>query len=358
MSLQSLDNRKVMVTPPCPTREERIERGIELIHHRHEPVLLIGHGSSGTSISAGLMRKYCGVAFGNESQFMIRFLRNASRYGDLSVEANLRRYVRDILKERYFERAALKYNYHPTEDLVVSRTGDRTPSGVFRAIFGLMADAQHTERWGDKTPEYIHHLPELIGLFPDAQVIYAVRDGRDVALSVCSRYFGANNVIMAALEWRECAELAEGFLKTLPPESYYRSRYEDAIADPVQWLGGLMEFLEVEPKSPEMLERISGEVRSELKSGTVNKWKTALTSRQREIFESIAGDYLRKYGYETEFDNPRPPSKMELAWAPWDDRFRALTSWSVWKDNFYRAGLRLKDLGISVREMMKSSSSR
>ena len=353
MSLQSLDNRQVMVIPEALSRAERIELGIDVQHQRRDPLMVIGHGSSGTSICSGLIRKYCAVAFGCESQFMIRFSRHATRFGDLEKNDNIRRLVVDLLKERYFERSAVRYDFRPTVDQILERTTSRSCSGIFRAVFGLMADKQQTDRWGDKTPEYVHHLPELGKLFPDAQWIFAIRDGRDVALSVMSRYFGGNNVIMAALEWRDLTERTDQFLSTCPPGSQMTLRYEDMMGDPAGTLQKTMQFLQAIPRDPEMLDRIAPVVRSELKTGTTAKWKTGLAPRQREIFESIAGACLRRHGYETEFDNPRPPSRLEMLWAPWHHRVKNLTSAAVWRDNAYRAGMRLNDLRIRLREALR-----
>ena len=353
MSLTSLDNRNVMVIPASPTRAERIRLGIEVMHPRRDPLMVIGHGSSGTSICAGLIRKYCGVAFGNESQFMIRFARHAAHFGDLNKAVNLDRLVSDLLRERYFKRSAEKYGFRPTREQIIARTREKTCSGVFRAVFELMAEHQQTDRWGDKTPEYSLHLPELGCLFPDAQWIYTIRDGRDVALSVMSRYFGASNLIMAALEWRHLAELARQFLEGKPSESRMTVRYEDMMHDPVATLRNVMDFLQASPRDPEMFMRIGPTVRGELKSGTTCKWKSELTPRQREIFEAIAGDQLRAHGYETEFDRPRPESRMEMALAPWDDRLKHWTSPAVWRDSIYRGSIRLNDIGIRLRESLR-----
>ncbi|MFM8582234.1 MAG: hypothetical protein ACKOFW_12105, partial [Planctomycetaceae bacterium] len=87
--------------PRAPTPEERQQQGLEIVHTRQEPVLLIGHGSSGTSICAGLIRKYCAVAFGNESQFMLRLAKLSKDWGDLSNPAILKAAVRRMLAERY-----------------------------------------------------------------------------------------------------------------------------------------------------------------------------------------------------------------------------------------------------------------
>ena len=51
------------------------------------------------------------------------------------------------------------------------------------AIFEAYAAKEQKPRWGDKTPMYMRHLPLLDRLFPTAQYVHLIRDGRDAALS-------------------------------------------------------------------------------------------------------------------------------------------------------------------------------
>ncbi|MFM7163325.1 MAG: sulfotransferase family protein, partial [Planctomycetaceae bacterium] len=292
--------------PRAPTPEERQQQGLEIVHTRQEPVLLIGHGSSGTSICAGLIRKYCAVAFGNESQFMLRLAKLSKDWGDLSNPAILKAAVRRMLAERYFQRAAEIYDFHPTLEQITGRVRQPTMAGVYHALFELMADHQHTTRWGDKSPEYMDRLPELGALFPNAQYILVVRDGRDTALSVIPRYFGPNNLITAAEEWGETARHGREFLETIPADRKLVIRYEDLMTDPVARLREVMGFLQAQPRDPQMLDRAAAQIRSELKAENFDKWKKKMSPRDRETFEAIAGPELKYYGYATEYETPRP----------------------------------------------------
>jgi hypothetical protein len=329
--------------PRVPTQAERQQQGLEVEHTRRDPVLLIGHGSSGTSICAGLIRKYCAVAFGNESQFMLRLARLSKDWGDLSNPAVLREAVRRMLAERYFERAARIYDFHPTLEQIVNRVQQPTIAGIYNALFELMADHQGTTRWGDKSPEYMERLPELAALFPTAQYILMVRDGRDTALSVIPRYFGPNNLIAAAEEWGETARHGREFLETIPAERKLVIRYEDLMTDPVQRLREVMSFLQAQPRDPQMLDRVAAQIRGELKADNFDKWKKKMSPRDRETFEAIAGAELKHYGYVTEYDTPRPITGGQRRVAHLHDQAIRLFHPRFLKDNVYRARVRLRD---------------
>ena len=67
---------------------------------------------------------------------------------------------------------------------VAGRLREGMPTGdAIGAIFEAYAEAAGKPRWGDKTPMYMRHLGLLEELFPEAQYVHLVRDGRDAALS-------------------------------------------------------------------------------------------------------------------------------------------------------------------------------
>ena len=70
-----------------------------------------------------------------------------------------------------------------SEDIAL-RLRPRMPTGeAIAAIFESYAAKEQKPRWGDKTPMYMRHLPLLDRLFPAAQYVHLIRDGRDAALS-------------------------------------------------------------------------------------------------------------------------------------------------------------------------------
>lgn len=344
-----LKSTGVPKVPKAPQFAERVELGLEVEQTRHDPVLLIGHGSSGTSICASLIRKYCGVAFGNESQFMLRLARVSQGWGDLADPAVLRKAVHVMLAERYFEKAAKLYGFRPTAEQIIAKVRQPTMAGIYEAVFTLMAEHQKTDRWGDKTPEYMDQLPELAALFPTAQYILVVRDGRDTAMSIIPRYFGPNNFVSAALEWRDTIRAGMQFLETLPPDRKLVIRYEDMLSNPVDTLKSVMDYLGARPRNPAMFEQVAPLLQKEVVSGNFNKWKTKMSVRDREIFEALAGPELAYYGFETEFSQPRPPSGLQMALAPWHDRLLRLVHPRAFRNNVHRVGVRLRDWWNSGR---------
>lgn len=312
-------------------------------HLELSPVMIVGHGSSGTSITGKMIREYLRVSFGTESQFIPRYYYRLERYGDLALDKNLRRLVSDILSERWFVRCR-KFGFETSVDAVLADVPRRTYRGVLESIFRQLALHNRMGRWGDKTPEYIHHLPVLKALFPDARYLHLVRDGRDVALSVFDRFWGAKNIVTAALEWRDAVERAREFASTLEPGQVLELRYEDLLMQPRQTFARIIEFLRIEDADGRLLDDIDRRAARELKSNNFNKWKTRLSERQQLEFDRICGDLLAEYGYETRTTEICLPTGLQRAFWSADSRVRQWGRIDYWKDDLYKANLRMKEM--------------
>ena len=179
------------------------------------------------------------------------------------------------------------------------------------APFVAYAEREGTARWGDKTPAYIAHVDRLAAIWPDARFVVLVRDGRDVALSVMKVPFGANNVWAAARSWAGAVRQGRDAAARYPGR-VLEIRYEDLVTNPEQEIATTCNFLGLE-YSPDML-AIEHTDRSKvvedqaawftnvwagITTAAVGKWRTELTPRQVEVFESVAGNELRALGYET-----------------------------------------------------------
>jgi hypothetical protein len=318
-----------------------------ILHRRTDPVFVVGHGRSGTSILSDLLRKYLRLAFGTESQFFIRYHRQLQRYGDLTQDANRRLLLTDLSRERFFERS-LKYGIRLDVDRAV-RESEPTYAGVLSAVMWQSAACQGMTRWGDKTPEYTLHLPVLRALFPAAQFIHIVRDGRDVALSGFLMHFGAKNVYVAAREWSHVLAQVHAFAETMPETSFIELRYEDLLSQTEITFARIMRFLEIEDPDGQVSAAVGQLARAELRTGNSYKWKSELSRGEQERFAAVAGSWLRRYGYEVPASElPAPGRLAAMCWNV-DNVARRMLMREYWQDTFYKARLRLRARALPLR---------
>lgn len=184
--------------------------------------------------------------------------------------------------------------------------GRQTVQDLIAGLFEKNAQGEGKVRWGDKTPYYVLHIPTLLEWFPDAQIVHLIRDGRDVALSLFGRQhdFGVYNVYHAAKYWQHYVERGHELGSTLDPHQYYELRYEDLLAEPENSMQKLCAFLGEEYSStlfdvrPVENPGKTPLVHQPIKAENAGKWRQKMSTWQIRIFESVASDTLRRFGYE------------------------------------------------------------
>lgn len=296
-------------------------------------LFVVGCPRSGTTLLRVMLDRHPQLAVSSDADFVVRFLDGYSE-GDVPLTPRL---VEEIIAYRRFRRMGL-----PSERVRELAAGVALYRDFASAIYSEYARAHGKERAGDKTPQYVEHLPLLHRLFPAAKVIHIIRDGRDVALSAVEwaprkvrgpARFGLwqrDPIAVCALWWKSLvsAGMVEG--QKLGPESYCEVRYEQLVAEPEQVLCELTRFLEL-PFAGEML---AGEGIKESRSARVpsrdlsrraqrraerglpskgrlawlaptpglRDWRTQMRKADLEMFEAIAGDLLAGLHYERAID--------------------------------------------------------
>jgi hypothetical protein len=327
-----------------------------IIHRRTDPLFVVGHARSGTSILAGLIRKHLRVGFGTESQFFIRYYRQLARYGDLGREPNRQLLVEDLSRERFFQRSK-KYGLQLDVDRVVREAEPHTYAGILAAIMRQSAECQQMNRWGDKTPEYTAHLPVLHELFPSAQFIHIVRDGRDVALSGYQTHFGAKNAYAAARKWSKTLTQVHAFVATVPKGAFMELRYEDLLTNTVATFERIITFLDIENPGGDVA-AVGQSAACDLRSGNFGKWKTALSPREQDMFVAIAGTQLAHYGYEAAPGPRSAPGFLGSLYWQADNMIRRMSMREYWADTIYKARLRLRAQRLPLRMWRSTGAGR
>lgn len=171
-------------------------------------------------------------------------------------------------------------------------------------------EAPHADFWVDHTPYNVRHGQKLLEHFPDASLVHIVRDGRGVAASILDVDFGPNSVLGSARLWAEW--LAHGLAAEMSaPKRVFRVHFEDLVAEPVATMRRLCDDLRLETEEqmgretefriPAFTYEDHARVAREPDRSRAGAWRTSLSSRQIELFESTAGDLLRSMGYSLEF---------------------------------------------------------
>ncbi len=136
------------------------------------------------------------------------------------------------------------------------------------------------------------------------KTIYLIRDGRGATNSYMRHY----NVPMetAAREWCTAHQECDRVVRELSDGTCIRIHYEDLCRDTEKTIATIFDFLglrvgSVDFESGSSEHHILGNqmrLKSTKEIRLDEKWKDALTQDDLSVFEQIAGEFNRQYGYE------------------------------------------------------------
>lgn len=284
------------------------------------PIFLVGAARSGTTLLQYMLRSHPNLsAPTGESHFIVPLYRERAAYGDLKDPANVRRALQAM---HAISTEFMETDLHGlTFDLDrlpqrLAQSGDGTMIGLFHALFDANAAGEGKQRWIDKTPYYILHLPTIHELFPQAQIVHIIRDGRDCAYSMLQRStdLGIYNYYHAGKTWQQYVDAGDQMGTRLPEHQYHALRYEDLLTDPSTTVKRLCEFLD-EPfvESVIQFKKSNDKVgdgrtpllKQPLKASNAEKWRKQLSPWQIRVVEAAAGETLQRHGYALSTDaNP------------------------------------------------------
>ena len=149
----------------------------------------------------------------------------------------------------------------PAEDFAARLRPGMTTGEAIDAVFSAYAAKHGKPRWGDKTPMYMQHLGLVERLFPEAQYVHLIRDGRDAALAFLDMPEGVVTRTWAhprspagfACQWRTEVARARDLGRRVGPSRYLEIRYEDLVADAEGVVRSVCDFAAL-PFEPEMLD--------------------------------------------------------------------------------------------------------
>jgi hypothetical protein len=292
-----------------------------------QPVILLGVSRSGTTLLRVILDRSPGLAIPDESFFVPLLARRHGR----TIDAE--RFLDDVSRIPTIR----DWGLTPADISSRVRSGMATGAAI-AAIFEAYAAAAGKPRWGDKTPMYMRHLELLEELFPEAQYVHLIRDGRDAALSFLQMPEGTFTRTWAhpatpaqfACLWRKEVGGARALGRRVGTARYLEVRYEELVADAELVISGICAFAAV-PFESAMLD-YTGSVDVSAKphqqrllsppTTGVRSWREDMSAADVAAFDAVAGDLLGQLGYETSRDSSG--SRAARAW--YDAR---LTAWNV-----------------------------
>ena len=326
------DPRKNKRNPiPAITREEVAE--IKQFFQRGK-FFIFGHARSGTTLLMRLARLHPEVHCNYQAHFFTR-------------QPLLKSLVNTPEAEEWLARKSNRWN----------QGGDLSPL-VLRAAadFIMESDAAREGKMivGDKSPSSTIHgqaVRDMHAVYPDAKLVYIVRDGRDVLISERFRNFIEESKFLTS----EDKSIVEGLRKDQMPftngtrsiftvafirrvtkgwvtnlaetedegqrlfgKNYFSLRYEDLLNNSFEEMSRLWKFLGVKNVNKSLDKAIKTEMSSNpdeewqskrnedissfLPKGQAGNWTRLFTEKDKSVFKEVAGEMLVKWKYEKDLN--------------------------------------------------------
>ncbi|MEX2144539.1 MAG: sulfotransferase [Anaerolineales bacterium] len=293
---------------------------------------IFGHARSGTTLLARLIRLHPDVHCNWQAHFFTRQPLLSGMLASSKFEAWLSRPSNRWNRGRDLSPVALR----AMSDYILERDAVREGKSVV----------------GDKSPNVLlggQAVREAHRIYPDAALIYIVRDGRDTLISHRFQNFidGAQFLARADLKlrdsfasnpepffsgkrsvftpqilkkmaksWAENVSDTDRLGHQLYSERYFSLRYEDLVARPYDMLSKVWTFLGVNPDTleprvnQEMAQnpdadwqnKKAPDLAAALEKGKRGSWKQLFTEDDKRLFKKVAGDQLVTWGYEQNQD--------------------------------------------------------
>ncbi len=291
---------------------------------------ILGHARSGTTLLMRLARLHSEVHCNYQAHFFTR-------------QPLLKSLVNSAESEEWLTRKSNRWN----------QGGDLSPL-VMRAAADLIMerDAARVGKMivGDKSPSSTIHgqaVRDMHAVYPDAKLVYIIRDGRDVLISERFRNFVEESKFLTAEDKRIIEDLrrdqesftngarsiftdavirrvARGWVANLQEieeqgrrlygENFLCIRYEDLLAAPFEEMSRLWKFLGVKNVDSSLLGQINAEMASNpdgqwqaernqgiasfLPKGQAGNWSRLFTEKDKATFKEVAGEMLIHWRYE------------------------------------------------------------
>ena len=268
------------------------------------PVFVVGCPRSGTTMLQLMLHAHPRIAL-PESRFVLPAYDHRHEFGDLRDPQRRRDLGRWITRTHQFGDLGLD------EERVIDAIVGAPPTlgSAIGTVFRLYAGRFGKPRWGDKSTTYLRHLPQLLRLFPDAQVITIMRDGRDCVASFKEAPWCRADLTQMIGYWAQAADASLRAARRYGPDTYHVVRYEDLVAEPETHLRTICRFLgeeydpamarphDVAEVAVPAYEAWHTRTRQAVTAERISSWRERLTQAEIERCEAFFGSRLSQFGY-------------------------------------------------------------
>ena len=302
------------------------------------PIFVTGSERSGTTLIMAILGMHPRLAVPEVTWYYPRFRPWLFTYGNLKKLGAFRTLAHEMAYGLRVPFWNMDVNADTFGDEITDSAlkYEQSFAGVFAAMMERFAKHENKPRWGEKTPYNLFYIDQIIEDFPNAQIVFIYRDGRDCTAEFMESSFGPMNIYTGAELWHMGQQAVKPAREKLSKDQWFDIKYEDFVRDPVKGIKDLCAFLG-EDYVEELLEfhttpiakkrgasKDNAPLGHPISDKYIDRYKNEMSIRDQRIMSWVAGDSLRELGYDNILEPLALTDKQVDFMEEMDGRYRAV----------------------------------
>ena len=260
------------------------------------PIFIVGMPRSGTTLMTSMLSAHPNIAISPESHFLWYWRK---RYSHLNINDpnDFEIFWQDFSNSQDFKKFNIDSQATKTRILATDKISYKS---IFTNILQKYAVKMQKSRWGEKTPAHYSYLYIIFKWYPEAKVIWMLRDPRSVTASLMRMSWTHSYTDRHAQKWCDSIRSQN---KWIEDERVLLVKYEVLVTNPESQMGQICQFLG-EEYCPNMIGDTSNNstnsyvIRKAPNQNSLEKWRSILSPNQIAILEYIARNEMLEQGYQ------------------------------------------------------------
>jgi len=274
------------------------------------PIFVVGHPRSGTTLLASMLGRHPDIASTPETLYMTEGqFQLAPSYAIGAAATALR-----------MQKTRLRHLPFTEKDIAdeLARIGRLDAPGVFATLLDMFQRRQGKPRVLEKSPVHVRHIDELLSWFPDARILWIIRDGRACVSSLLNVEWASKDTTVLGRAWVRNMSFALASERRAG-RSMLRVSYERLVAEPEATIRETEAFVDVShdpavldhTRKVETVSRFETgwkrNVNEPVSASRADAWREELDDPTRQRLAVIMNPMLERLGYAGEAIVPLRP---------------------------------------------------
>jgi protein-tyrosine sulfotransferase len=275
------------------------------------PFFIVGSGRSGNTLLRAMLVQHPRISIPPESYVLPKVTRKFLRYNFLPWGDLARMVISEFECHPHFYSWELEMG-EVYRRAIVLKKDEQSLARLLDVIYSCYGEKKSpgAVRWGDKTPLNTLNLEKLSWVFPQAQYIHMIRDGRDVVSSYLETRMYPS-VEEAAKRWLRSVDRARVFGKRVGTTRYREVRYENLVRRPAECLEEICSYLGVDyvatmldywkttDQLGDAMFSYHANIQNPVSVDSLGRWRERLSVQDQARLLRLISHKLEELGYST-----------------------------------------------------------